>query len=442
MASAVGPWELDKWNMLYGHFNVTETLAEADSIFFNIERTRPGVNLLIDDITIRPTLYGCQMPVYNRDFETGDTRFWRTIGNTKIAIYQPGYDSNYALRTTLRDEFWGSMTQDLNKDCLVEGDRFTVSAMLLLLDKNDDVYECDLSAVWGDISTNLNDSCPIMSLRIASGAVITDLDIGTIPDQSKSSDWDSIYGEFDVTASMVEADLVSIHFTKLKPEINIVVDNLSVTKIENNETGLVSNGDFSVGDVRYYNVWSGGAIHIAGGGYGGTEDYSMIVRDRTSEEHGVNHEIDNTLLIAEDVYKISCQIFLLEEDLMTFFSCNPMATSGDARCPTLSLRSQNIGTVPLTRVVASTPLAFKVGEWNEFSSIFQFLEVEIQADSLYLIINNAPKDVVMVIDNVDLYKPNFASDMPSSQPSISLKPSSAPRAASTIPPTQFNSTSQ
>ena len=67
MASAVGPWEEDKWNMMYGHFNVTETLAEADSVFFNIERTRPGMNLVIDN------------------------RFWKTIGNTEITMYTPGY---------------------------------------------------------------------------------------------------------------------------------------------------------------------------------------------------------------------------------------------------------------------------------------------------------------------------------------------------------------
>ena len=91
MASAVGPWEEDKWNMMYGHFNVTETLAEADSALFNIARTRPGVNLVIDDVIIQPTLYGCQQPLYDRDFEIGDTRYWKTIGNTDITMYTPGY---------------------------------------------------------------------------------------------------------------------------------------------------------------------------------------------------------------------------------------------------------------------------------------------------------------------------------------------------------------
>jgi len=423
IASAVGPWEQDDWNMLYGHFNVTETLAEADSVFFNIERARPGVNLIIDDVIIQPTLYGCQQPLYNGDFEIGDNRFWKTIGSTEIGMYTPGYDgSSYALRTTSRNEFWGSMTQDLNKDCLVEGDRFTISAMILLLDENDDVYECDVSAVWGVLADGaMDNNCPSMILKITSGSDITDIDIGSIPELSNSQDWDGIYGQFDVTASMAKADLVSVQFTKLKPDINIVVDNLSITKDESNTSRLVSNGDFSVGDTRYYKTYGGGSIHIGDPGY--DDAYSMFVRYRSLEEYGVNYAIDNTFLLAEDVYKVSSQIVLKQEDLITDFYCDPMATSGDTRCPTLSLRSQNIGTVPLTRIIASAPPTYQTGTWNEFSSFFQFLEVEIQADSLYLVINNAPKDVVMIIDNIEVYKPNFASDKPSSQPS---KPPSLP----------------
>ena len=160
------------------------------------------------------------------------------------------------------------MTQDLNKDCLIEGDKFTVSAMILVLDENDNVYECDVSAVWGvEADGSMDNTCPSIILRIASGAVITEINIGSIPELSNSQDWDSLYGQFDVTPSIANVDLVSIQFTKLKKELNIVVDNLSITRVESEASRLVSNGDFRVGDARYYKAYSGGSIHVGAPGY-------------------------------------------------------------------------------------------------------------------------------------------------------------------------------
>jgi len=414
MASAVGPWSEDKWNMLYGHFNVTDTLAEADSVFFDIERTRPGVNIVIDDVSIIPTLYGCSMPVYNSDFEIGDTRFWRTIGDTEIALYTPGYNSDYALRTTSRSQWWGSMAQDLNKDCLVEGEQFTVRAMILLLDESDNIHDCNDAKEWGVGDNPMDDICPKMSLRIISGTSTDDIDIGSISDPM-SQDWSTIFGTFYVSASMAKADLVSIYFRKFNKDINIAVDALSVTMVESNGAQLVNNPDFTDGDTRYYNIYGGGeAVVVEFIEQPGGNANAMAVRKRTSESYGVSQAIDNKFLSAYDAYMVSCDIFLIADDEMKVpFYCDPMVTSGDTRCPTLSLRSQNIGTGFLTRIIASSPTIFRTDAYNNFSGVFQFMEHEIQAESLYLIINNAPKDITMVIDNVRMNKHNLASNVPS-----------------------------
>ena len=113
----------------------------------------------------------------------------------------------------------------------------------------------------------MDNTCPSIILRIASGAVITEINIGSIPELSNSQDWDSLYGQFDVTPSIANVDLVSIQFTKLKKELNIVVDNLSITRVESEASRLVSNGDFRVGDARYYKAYSGGSIHVGAPGY-------------------------------------------------------------------------------------------------------------------------------------------------------------------------------
>jgi len=434
MASAVGPWEQNNWNKLYGRFTVSETFAEADSVFFNVERARPGVDLIMDDITVQPTSYDCYMPLSNRDFEIGDTRFWGSVGNADIVMYTPGYGSAYALRTTNRLEFWASMSQELDKDCLVEGDRFTVSAMILLLDGNDNPYDCTVGLLWGEGNNGKDFVCPIMTLRIVSGTNIDDIDIGSMPGPYQKQNWNSIHGQFDVTASVMEADYVSLYFRKVKEDVDIVVDNISVTKVADTESPLiVNNGDFSVGDVRYYNIQGGGLISVRSPGY--DDDYSMVVHDRTREDYGVNHVIDNNSLIAEAIYKISCQIKLVLNDLTTPFYCDPKAISGAMRCPTFSLRAQNTGKDPLTRLVASAPPLFQEDKWNKFSGIFQFLAVEIQAESLSLVISNAPTNIAMVIDNIQIDIQDLSSTAPSTAPSLSAEPSPVP-SLSAAPSTQ------
>ena len=45
------------------------------------------------------------MPIYNVDFEAGDTRFWYAEGVTDIDMHSPGLNGNYAIRTFNRVSF-------------------------------------------------------------------------------------------------------------------------------------------------------------------------------------------------------------------------------------------------------------------------------------------------------------------------------------------------
>ena len=444
LASAVGPWEADKWNLLYGTFQVTELMAEADSVLFFIERGRGGVELIVDDVVIQPTFdFDCKMPVYNTDFEVGDTRYWKSIGTTEIDIFSPGYNSDYALRTSMRKEFWGSMLQDLNKDCLVEGDNYSVSGMVLLLDSNDSIYDCDPSLQWG--TDGMEYICPTLTLRVTTGAQTEDIDIGNVPGPFKSQDWNAIHGLFEVSSDMLVADSVSIYMRKTKANIDFVLDDFTVTKLNvDNDSDVISNGDFSSGDARFFNVHMGGVIDVwppeGVEGDGGYDDkYSLIVSGRSYENYGVRFAIDNSKLKTKNIYKFRCQIYLIHEDHETLFECNPNALYGESRCPVVSLRSQNRGGPPLTRVIASAPDDFKKGFWNEVSGVLQFFPAEVNAESLSLIIDKAPPQIDMLIDSIELWVPNIASESPSSAPSFTPT-SASPTAEPSLNPTAFNET--
>ena len=53
VASALGPWRDDSWNKLYGILTVTQTMADAETILLFIDRVRPGLNVIIDDIVVQ-----------------------------------------------------------------------------------------------------------------------------------------------------------------------------------------------------------------------------------------------------------------------------------------------------------------------------------------------------------------------------------------------------
>ena len=164
-----------------------------------VEHGRPGRNIYLDDIIIQPATYDCSsdMPIYSLDFEVADTRFWTALGTTEIAMYEPGVGgTGHALRTTIRREWWGYMTQVLNRRCLIEEDKSQFSANMILLDpsNNDKVYNCDPSLKWG-VDNNTDYTCPLAALRVVIGAMKTDYDIGAMH-ITKDDEWNNIYGFF------------------------------------------------------------------------------------------------------------------------------------------------------------------------------------------------------------------------------------------------------
>mmetsp|Transcript_14645 Transcript_14645/g.20891 ORF Transcript_14645/g.20891 Transcript_14645/m.20891 type:complete len:1853 (+) Transcript_14645:178-5736(+) len=450
MAIAVGPWKEESWNMLHGQFEVTETMANATSIFMFIERGASGIQFVIDDVTIQPSDFDCSMPIYNTEFEIGDTRFWGHIGTTEIGMYSPGYNSFYALRTTKRKEFWGSMAQDLNKDCLHLGQVYSASAMILLLDSNDNVFDCTAGLIWGTDGTDK--ICPVMMLRLSSGGIHTDVEIGSMPGPLTKGSWNNIYGTFTVTDQVDNAETVTLYFRKVKDTIDIVIDDLSITNTEGRDPDqLINNGDFVSGDARYFNIYLGGSISALGAGYDTTydeegnfvqTDYSLAVTARTDFNFGVRYSLDTKLLESRKLYHAKARIMLIKEEswgpdkVMEHYICDAKVIYGDMACPMIYIISQSKGNPPLKRPVAAVKDTWIPNSWNFLTGVFQFIQPELDANSsLNIVITNAPKNVVMIIDNFELDPSDPSTDSPTSGPTVS--PTSNPTILPTSKPSIF-----
>jgi len=443
MAVALGPWKAESWNKLYGVFKVTKTIANADTVLMFIERARPGLQIIIDDVVVKKTYLGCNMPIYNGDLENGDTRFWSSLGTTEIDMYTPGYNGKYALRTIERYEFWGSMAQSINRDCMTIGTDYEVSAMFKLLDSADDTdIDCNPYLSWGG---GLN-VCPTMSLRIRTGGAIVDIDIGSTSATYVNGGWNGIYGTFNATQEIMDADIVSLYFRKFHHSFHLVIDDVKMLgSIAQDPNQVVNNGDLSAGDARHFSLYNGGFIDVTQPGYDGANDFALKVTGRTSERYGVSQVIDTSVLKPAHLYKFRAQVKLFTSDtLQDIFSCEPKSNDPLKRCPLISLRAHSVGEAPFYRIVAAAPKIWSNVDWNFYESTVELMPFEMTAQSLRIVIDKAPANVAMVLDNIEfrVISPDTEAPTsgPSESPSESFLPTLSPSVKASISPSILSST--
>jgi len=429
MAVALGPWKKEGWNKLYGVFKVNENIAGATSVLLMIERARPGLEIIVDDVTVKKTIKTCDMPIYNVDFEIGDTRFWSSFGTTEIDMHSPGYTGNYALRTIARNEFWGSMAQAVNRECMKLGTDYEVSAMFKLLNAADDSdTDCNPYLAWG---AGIN-VCPTMSLRIRTGVIVKDIDIGSTSATYVQGAWNAIYGTFNATEEIMNADVVSVFFRKFHHSLHIVIDDVKMSgSVTDDPNQVINNGDLSAGDARYFSLYNGGFIDVVQPGYDGTDDYALKVTGRLSENYGVSQVIDSSVLKSHRLYKFRAHVKLFSDDtLQNPFACVPKSNDPFKRCPLMSLRAHSIGSAPFYRIVAAASSSWSTTDWNFYEATVELMPYEVAAQSLRLVIDRAAVNVAMVLDNIEfrVISPDTEAPTagPSESPTLSMNPSSSP----------------
>mmetsp|Transcript_16092 Transcript_16092/g.46366 ORF Transcript_16092/g.46366 Transcript_16092/m.46366 type:complete len:1757 (-) Transcript_16092:207-5477(-) len=406
MAEAVAPFTSGSWNDLYGVFTVTETMAAADSIFMFIERAKPGVDIVVDDVLIQPTVQGCSNAIYNGDFELGDMRYWKTIGNSEIAISEPGHASAYALKTTRRDQFWSSMAHDINLDCLVEGEDYGIDGYIRLMDSNGAFVNCDSTLTWG-VNSAMTNVCPSLDMRIVKGNITEDRHIGQVTqpwnsDSDAAPVWNQFNSIFKADATIVNADSVTIFFTRYEAKANIMIDDVSMKPIVPKDPAqLVSNGDGEAGNTNYILTKGSVLLDVTSPGY--ESNYSFVVSNRAKASDGISQTIDNTVLEAGVMYKLHAKLKLLMPSGVAY-DCDPTANLGLKKCPGVSLRTQNPSEPAFTRPVATVQGEWLSGGWNSIEGFTTFTTSELMSKGLMYFIDGAAAGVDMVLDNIELRK--------------------------------------
>jgi len=402
VAEAVAPVTATGWNYIYGVVTITPTMAAADSIFMWVERGTPGINFIIDDLSVNPVQFGCDDASFNRDFEAGDTRWWGLNGQTATELISPGFNnSQYALKTIYRNQFWSSMKQNLNMACLEVGKFHHVRAMIKL-EKDGAAYTCDPGKYWG-VQAYLSIVCPTLAVRVDGVNGTTVLETGKVAGAWKTGEWNEVFGLFMVTPEMVAADNVMIWFTKLVADVTIIVDDVSVQPEPNVgcDSNMFLNGDLEYGDFRSWNPFFEGNLEIVQPGY--NSDYAVAYRGSQYWHEGLGQHIEMYCLDDTTAYEISAQVKLFESDGTTPYACNATETresTTPARCPVIAIAHQNAGIFPTYTPVGSVTGDWVVGEWNHLTGNFTMTQEQLSANyRVFGIVHSTQPGLVIVVDD-------------------------------------------
>jgi len=415
IGDTLSPWVPGGWHTLYGLFNMTQEMVEADCVRLIIDGPDPNKDIIIDNFTIKPwNEAACGNIILNPDFEIGDQRFWTFLGSdTGIEIVSNAKYSGtgYSLTSKNRDLWWHGPAQKLQmKHCIQENDIYEVNLDVRLEDETTGAgVTCDPF-----MSFTLDATCPTFGIKlIYQNGDEEYIEVAETIGPWNPTSWNHIYGYFTVTANIMKAKDVYFYTGKAKPGRNIVVDNLIIKPADSNTFGLktcgelVVNGDAEIGDPRYW--------HIKGrGNYGSIsmvpgKDSSWAFRHgsgRTQRYQGMWQEIDQSCMDVNSKWKVSADFRLFATN-GTAVSCDKTATFGNDVCPVFFFQSHTYDQGdPFQdgQLMNSVTGGWDANSWNHYEAIFTMTANHKAKEHTWFWIHNVLPGYSYEVDNISIVR--------------------------------------
>ena len=393
------------WGYLYGSFVFDSDMASADSIFLSIERADYRYNLVVDDISVVKTSDICASTLINGDFEVGDTRAWFSMGAVAFDVVTPGSDgTGYALKTTRRDVALATPAQDVQKNCITEGQSFTMSASVKLM-KDGSPYVCDPNYTWGQRQTGI---CPRIYLAMIKDGVTTSEDIGGLIGTFSPGAWNKYFGFGQWKQQHLNADRLFVIWSQMEPGVDLYIDDVKLVNKSAGSTSLLRNQDAESGDTQYWTAFGGATIMSVVGGANGTA-HAIAATNRPTDKSGLAQVLNADNMKPKQLYSVVAKVKLLNSTGVEI-SCDPKSTLTENRCPVVSIVTQSLGSPPFLKPIGSVWSAnWNANEWNEIKGYFQFSQNEIDADIKMLLFERAAPGVTIVVDEVTVAETSLDS---------------------------------
>lgn len=408
VGKTLGPIVPGEWNDLFGSFRVTQEMVDADNVALYFEGPETGVDILLDDVSLVPVAGSTSECIYNGDFESGDTREWGCLGNgcgIRVTPAGTGYgNTGYAMETTARTYGYWGMTQELDLQCIKPDTLYEVNAVVKLKDASGAPDSCNPAQYY----QGLADYCPVVKMRLGEAAE-SEAVLGRTTGPYDSNGWNKVYGVFSLTSAQLNVPFITAYIGWVKPNTNIVVDNVSIKPADANTYGvpdascsnLVRNGDAEIGDTRFWHskTPATGQITVVAGNGGGNafrhhDRNAACVTTCTSINTGMFQHLPASCMTDGSSWTFSAD-FKLYDSAGTSVGCDSNII-GD--CPMIRIEAFNGGGSDLvgTSLKGTSMIA---NQWNTFSQTFTVDNTYASKDNFAIFVQLA-KTKDYDIDNI------------------------------------------
>ena len=416
-----------EYSMIHGTFIIDEQMAEYDTFFISIGRTKHKARIYIDNVSLKPlqqesltnpstigrstvgpvsrSVSGTTESapiILNGDFEDyNSTMYW--MGRDRRAAIELVQDvglngeNSTALRVfNRRDKYYGP-AQYVNPHDFVANQEYEVSFQYKLTHgESGDSVICDPSYGGWDYRR-----CPIARFYAdagPNGGGRSYPHIGSVVSPGTSENpWGVVHGVFTPGSNLRNAYKSYFYAEYVHPDLDMTIDNVAITPYNFDCTSnIIQNSNFEQGHFAFWNKAGDGRTSLSiVKGYGGTGN-ALQVSGRHYYDWGAYQYIHDTCLVAGDLFKISAKLKMTKNDDVEQWSrCTIESTNRDEYCPSITAKDHG--------VVASV-----VGEpdddgWYEVSGTFQLYERDVSND-FYIKFERAPIGVNLIIDDIVVSK--------------------------------------
>jgi hypothetical protein len=375
------------WNTLYGVFTIKPEIAAADQVFFQIERAPSGVEIQIDNVYFKKINVGCNSNmVKNSGVDYGNFAMWGQMGKPGLKLISPGApDSSgrltyYALSTVNRTMWHYGPSQDLDVSCFNAIDQYVVEMDV----KMQETSGADAWCNPYQMTVTRPDACPMVFLKITKGndTKISSQPIATTfgPYNATASKWRKIYNVFKVTPEMSNATALGFFVGTGVLKKNIVIDNVVMRKASFGDyfnltcSNLIRNGDFTIGDARFYAIFGEGNFTVEKPGADGT-GYALVHKNRNVYWHGPVQKLDTSCWKVGEQWSFEVKMKIKVAATGAGATCDKAAIFGATWCPTPIIYSVNpVGNLNIMSTVIQSSVyssaTWDANGWNAFKGTF------------------------------------------------------------------------
>ena len=163
--------------------------------------------------------------------------------------------------------------------------------------------------------------------------------------QSLKKGWSMLSGILTVSEEVMVHDSIRLYLYGTHKTMNTFYKNISITPIPTQCHNQVLNGDFEVGDTRFWRYSSHYVdMNVLDVGVDGSLYSVMIQATNNGAFYGISQDLDMRCLEAGREFLISAKFQLLNStDMVSGVACDPaqLTVSRPTHCPTVTVRGSD-----------------------------------------------------------------------------------------------------